>query len=71
MSVSRSSVGSAMTILPTTVKEDASLFEIARHLVDERVGAVPVVDERDHLIGIVSYVDLLRFALVPGTGTNG
>jgi CBS domain-containing protein len=34
--------------------------EIARILVERNVGAVPVVDEERSLLGIVSYVDLLR-----------
>ncbi|MCB9551009.1 MAG: CBS domain-containing protein [Myxococcales bacterium] len=29
-------------------------------LLDHHIGAVPVVDDRDELVGIVSYVDLLR-----------
>jgi acetoin utilization protein AcuB len=32
----------------------------ARALIDLHVGAVPVADENNHLVGIVSYVDLLR-----------
>lgn len=29
-------------------------------LLDHNIGAVPVVDDREELVGIVSYVDLLR-----------
>ena len=29
-------------------------------LVEENFGAVPIVDEEDRLLGIVSYIDLLR-----------
>lgn len=44
---------------PVRVELDSTVSEIASALVDERVGAVPVVDEDDHPVGIVSYVDLL------------
>ncbi|HVO29092.1 MAG TPA: CBS domain-containing protein [bacterium] len=37
------------------------ISEIAGLLADERIGAVPIVDEQDHPVGIVSYVDLLGF----------
>lgn len=37
--------------------------EIANLLVEEKIGAVPVVDEHDNsLVGLVSYVDILRAA---------
>jgi CBS domain-containing protein len=43
-----------------TVSDDDSLGAVAHRLADERVGAVPVVDREGHVVGIVSYVDLLR-----------
>ena len=46
---------------PLRVALSASVTEIAEMLMDERIGAVPVVDEGDRPIGIVSYVDLIRF----------
>jgi len=39
---------------------DDDLAEIAELMVDNRIGAVPIVDERGMLVGIVSYVDVLR-----------
>ena len=32
-------------------------------LIDEKIGGVPVVDETEGLVGIVTYVDLLRYLL--------
>ncbi len=57
-------VGDVMGHIPLTVQRSVTLAEVAGRLVDHRVGAVPVVDEDRRLIGIVSYVDVLR-ALVP------
>lgn len=54
--------GHAMTPRPVVVREDATLGELARTLLDEEVGAVPVVDRERRLTGMASYVDLLRFA---------
>lgn len=51
----------AMTPRPVLVRHDATLGELARALLEEEVGAVPVVDSDRRLVGIASYVDLLRF----------
>ena len=53
-------VADLMSPDPIAVTEDADVAEIAGVLVSERIGAVPVVDEADRVIGIVSYVDILR-----------
>jgi CBS domain-containing protein len=51
----------AMRPDPITVGADATLREVVEVLSEERIGALPVVDERERLVGIVSYVDVLRF----------
>ncbi len=43
-----------------SVELETSLDEIIDLMIDEKVGAAPVVDDRGVLVGIVSYVDLLR-----------
>jgi CBS domain-containing protein len=53
-------VSGVMTTHVTTVSESASLAEVAHHFIDERIGALPVVDGQQHLVGIVSYVDVIR-----------
>jgi CBS domain-containing protein len=45
-----------------TAKLSASVREVAELLVKYRISAVPVVDERDRLVGIVSEGDLLHRA---------
>lgn len=50
-----------MTSNPICVRADVTVHELARVLVDESIGAVPVVDSGGRLLGIVSYVDLLHF----------
>lgn len=59
-SVSYEYVRDAMTPAPITVTADRSLDEIARIFEDHQLGAVPVVDDERRLVGIVSYVDVLR-----------
>lgn len=52
-----------------TVRDSAPLDEAIRLLVDHRIGAVPVVDEEQKLVGIVSYVDVLARSRV-GSGSR-
>jgi acetoin utilization protein AcuB len=61
-------VAGVMTTDVLTVRDDARLSDVARQFVDERVGALPVVDARGRLVGIVSYVDVIRALLLPGDG---
>jgi len=45
---------------PITVQPERPLVEIATMFEDARIGAIPVVDGEGKLLGIVSYVDVLR-----------
>ena len=53
-------VRDAMSSTALTVHPNRPLSELAKELIDEKVGAVPVVDMDGRLMGIVSYVDALR-----------
>ena len=49
-----------MTTDPITVSPDDDIQEILELLIEEKIGGIPVVDESEGLVGIVTYVDLLR-----------
>jgi CBS-domain-containing membrane protein len=55
-------VSDVMSRQPFVLREEAPFLQLVSVFTDERVGAVPVVDADDRLIGIVSYVDILRNA---------
>ena len=55
-------VGDAMKRDPFVVRADSPFADIVRVFIDQRVGAVPVVDDRGSLVGIISYVDVFRNA---------
>ncbi len=55
-------VSDVMTRDPFVLREDAPFLQLVSVFTDERIGAVPVVDANDRLVGIVSYVDVLRNA---------
>jgi CBS domain-containing protein len=55
-------VGDAMTRDPFVVRHDAPFEVVARVFTDQRVGAVPVVDDAERLVGIISYVDVFKNA---------
>jgi acetoin utilization protein AcuB len=55
-------VGDAMTRDVVVVAEDAPFDEVARIFTEQKVGAVPVVDGGDRLVGVISYVDVFKNA---------
>ena len=63
-STPRHVVGDVMAIPPVLVPFDRSLHELARQFAEDRLDAVCVVDKFGALIGIVSYVDVLRILAV-------
>ena len=53
-------VGDIMTTEPLYLAPDDDLQEAVEMLIEQKFGAIPVVDEAEGLVGIVSYVDVLR-----------
>ena len=49
-----------MTTAVATIRPDATVREAAQLMLERRVSALPVVDGKEHLIGIVSEGDLVR-----------
>ena len=57
-------VRDVMTTEPLTLAPDDDLQDAVELLIEEKIGGVPVVDEAEGLVGIVTYVDLLRCFLI-------
>jgi CBS domain-containing protein len=49
-----------MTTEPLSIAPDDDLKDAVEMLIEQKFGAIPVVDEAEGLVGIVSYVDVLR-----------
>ncbi|HXG52407.1 MAG TPA: CBS domain-containing protein [candidate division Zixibacteria bacterium] len=49
-----------MTTEPLTLSPDDELLDALELFVEEKIGGVPVVDDVEGLVGIVTYWDLLR-----------
>ena len=56
----KTGAGDIMTREPLFVAPDDDLQEAVEILIEHKYGAIPVVDEAEGLVGIVSYVDVLR-----------
>ena len=54
-------VAHAMTAWPRTVTEHEPLGAAVSVLLTQRFGALPVVDAQQHPVGVVSYIDVLRY----------
>jgi len=57
--------GQLMSVPPVTVRADNTITEAARAMTQSRVERLPVVDEEDRLVGIVTRRDLLQVFLQP------
>ncbi|MET0502189.1 MAG: CBS domain-containing protein [Candidatus Binatia bacterium] len=53
-------VEEVMTTEPITLAADDDLQEAVELLIEQKVGGIPVVDDVEGLVGIVTYVDVLR-----------
>ena len=53
-------IGDIMTTEPADLTPDDDLQDVVEMLIEHKYGAIPVVDEERHLVGIVSYIDVLR-----------
>lgn len=58
-------VADAMTRSPITLRAGTRLSRAAAMFADHKVGVLPIVDERDRLVGMISYTDVLRAVLGP------
>jgi acetoin utilization protein AcuB len=56
----KTAIGDIMTTEPMFITPDDDLKDAVEMLIEQKFGAIPVVDEAEGLVGIVSYVDVLR-----------
>ena len=56
----RTQVSDLMTTNPLTLAPDDELQDAVELLVEQKIGGGPVVDAAEGLVGIVTYVDVLR-----------
>ena len=61
--LSRLPVEKIMTTKPLTIHEDSTLKEVAQIMYDHKVGGVPVVDEDNHVVGIITESDIFRILI--------
>ncbi|BAS58719.1 MULTISPECIES: CBS domain-containing protein [Leptolyngbya] len=52
-------VAEAMSRAPITVHPETSITEVIKILADKRISGLPVLDDDQHLIGIISETDLM------------
>jgi CBS domain-containing protein len=52
----------AMTQHPLTVSPDTPLAEVATRMCEQKIGCMPVVDDDENLLGLVTETDLVRAA---------
>jgi acetoin utilization protein AcuB len=53
-------VSEIMTRNPATIQQTASVGEVARIMLEKKFSGLPVVDEENHLVGIITESDIFR-----------
>ena len=53
-------IAAVMTTKPVSVAPDDDLSDAIELLIEGKIGGIPVVDDEEGIVGIVTYVDLLR-----------
>jgi acetoin utilization protein AcuB len=53
-------IEAVMSTAPLTVSPDDDLREAIELMIDEKIGGIPVIEEEKGLVGIITYVDVLR-----------
>ena len=56
----RTSVADAMSKPAITVRADAPITTAIDQLLQNKVGALPVVDDEGRIVGILSYLDVIQ-----------
>ncbi len=52
-----------MTKNPTTIHQDGSIREAGKIILEKNIGLLPTVDSEGKLVGVISWKDVLRFAI--------
>jgi CBS-domain-containing membrane protein len=60
--ISRAHISSVMVKDVLTVDEDTSLIDVAKLMLSNGIGSLPVMDNEENLVGIVSKADFLEMA---------
>jgi len=56
-------VSEIMTHNPATIQQDASIGDAAKVMLEKKFSGLPVVDEADHLVGIITESDIFRLVV--------
>jgi CBS domain-containing protein len=64
-------VADVMTTRPRCATPDTPLVEVAQIMETENVGAVPLIDDQDRLVGMVTDRDIVVRAIAKGKDTRG
>ncbi len=58
--LSKLTVGKIMTPDPITVRRDTTIRDAAKLMLDNKIGGLPVVDEENKVVGIITESDIFR-----------
>jgi CBS domain-containing protein len=56
-------IGEIMTSKPITIAAEETIGEAARLMLEKKVSGLPVIDEKQHVIGIITESDIFRLVV--------
>jgi len=56
-------VSEIMTHNPATIQQDANIGDAAKFMLENKFSGLPVVDEANHLVGIITESDIFRLVV--------
>lgn len=56
-------IGEIMTTHPISIAADETIGEAARLMLEKKISGLPVVDNADHLVGIITESDIFRLVV--------
>jgi acetoin utilization protein AcuB len=61
-------VSEIMTRKPSTIQQTASIGNAAQTMLDKKISGLPVVDEKNRLVGIITESDIFRLVVTEWSG---
>jgi acetoin utilization protein AcuB len=61
--IAKLKVSEMMTHNPTTIHQTASIGDAAKIMLEKKFSSLPVVDEAEHLVGIITESDIFRLVV--------
>ena len=64
-------VAEVMTTDPITVSPETPVWQVAETMLEQKIGGLPVVDDQNNLLGIITESDIFRLVVETWRSARG